>query len=102
MLSGDGDDFGINAVKVGLMDFYMAANGTRVLLINGLMKPAVPSASGVVLGKVSGRIALQTNRDGNVEIYVMNGDGSGLTDLTVNPAGDGSLCGRRMGARSSL
>ena len=57
-----------------------------------LMTPAVPSASGVVLGTVSGRIALQTNRDGNVEIYVMNGDGSGLTDLTDNPAGDWPAC----------
>ena len=75
-------------LSVGLMDFYMAANGTSVLLINGLMKPAVPRPSGVVLGKVSGRITFQTNRDGNIEVYVMNGDGSGLTDLTDNPAGD--------------
>ena len=55
------------------------------------MTPAVPSANGVGRN-VSGRIALQTNRDGNVEIYVMNGDGSGLTNLTDNPAGDCAAC----------
>ena len=49
----------------------------------------VPPAGEVKLGTVSGRIALQTNRDGNLEIYVMDGDGSGLTNLTNNPAGDG-------------
>ena len=39
----------------------------------------VPAASGVVLGTVSGRIAFQTNRDGNLEVYFMNGDGSNQT-----------------------
>ena len=35
-----------------------------------------------------GCIAFQSNRDGNYEIYVMNADGSGQTDLTNNPAYD--------------
>jgi TolB protein len=35
-----------------------------------------------------GRIAFQSDRDGNYEIYVMNADGSGQTNLTNNPAGD--------------
>ncbi len=47
-----------------------------------------PTAVQVALGVVAGRIAFQTNRDGNYEIYVMNGDGSGLTNLTNNPADD--------------
>jgi Tol biopolymer transport system component/uncharacterized surface protein with fasciclin (FAS1) repeats len=84
VLLGNADDFSINGVNVRLMDFTMAANGTRVLMIKKLMTPAAP----VVLGTVSGRIALQTNRDGNLEIYAMNGDGSVVTDLTNNPAGD--------------
>ena len=42
----------------------------------------------VVLGVIKGRIAFYSNRDGNNEIYVMNGDGSGLTNLTDNPADD--------------
>ena len=35
-----------------------------------------------------GRIAFQTDRDGNNEIYVMGCDGSGQTNLTNNPAED--------------
>jgi hypothetical protein len=48
-----------------------------------------PTATQVVLGVVTDRIAFVSNRDGNNEIYVMNGDGSGLTNLTDNPADDG-------------
>ena len=35
-----------------------------------------------------GRIAFDSMRDGNPEIYVMNADGSGVTRLTDNSAGD--------------
>src|SRR3989440_484836 len=35
-----------------------------------------------------GQIAFTTERDGNVDIYLMNADGSGVTRLTNNPAGD--------------
>ena len=35
------------------------------------------------------RIAFASDRDGNMEIYVMNADGSGQTNLTNNPADDG-------------
>jgi Tol biopolymer transport system component len=34
------------------------------------------------------RIAFQSRRDGNWEIYVMNADGSGVRRLTTNPAND--------------
>ena len=46
------------------------------------------TAPQVVLGTVTGSITFQSNRDGNDEIYVMNGDGSGLINLTNNPADD--------------
>ena len=51
-------------------------------------KTPAPTASAVVLGVIKGRIAFQSDRNGNNEIYVMNGDGSGLTNLTDNPAND--------------
>lgn len=35
-----------------------------------------------------GRIAFQSNRDGDYEIYVMNSDGSGVVNLTNNTAND--------------
>ncbi len=37
---------------------------------------------------LSGKIAFSSNRDGNYEIYVMNADGSGQTNLTNNSAYD--------------
>lgn len=35
-------------------------------------------------------VAFASSRDGNFEIYSMNGDGSSPTRLTANPAADGS------------
>jgi len=46
------------------------------------------TAAQVVLGVVPGRIVFQTDRDGNNEIYIMNGDGTSVTRLTDNPADD--------------
>lgn len=37
---------------------------------------------------VSGRIAFVSDRDGNLEIYVMSANGTGVTRLTNNPAND--------------
>lgn len=37
---------------------------------------------------VNGKIAFTSNRDGNLEIYVMNADGSGQTRLTNSPLKD--------------
>jgi hypothetical protein len=36
------------------------------------------------------KIAFDSDRDGNYEIYVMNADGTGQTNLTNYPANDGS------------
>ena len=36
----------------------------------------------------TGKIAFESNRDGNFEIYTVNVDGTGLTRLTQNPARD--------------
>lgn len=52
---------------------------------------SAPNANtiGVSLAKINGKIAFTNNRDGNVEIYVMNSDGSAQTRLTNNVAFDG-------------
>ena len=36
----------------------------------------------------SGRIAFETYRDGNAEVYLMDADGSNLVNLTNHPADD--------------
>jgi Tol biopolymer transport system component len=54
--------------------------------------PVLEACAGESLneGNVSrrGRVAFVSDRDGNAEIYTMNADGTGLTRLTKNSAGD--------------
>jgi Tol biopolymer transport system component/DNA-binding CsgD family transcriptional regulator len=45
-------------------------------------------ASVVVQSTSAGKIAFMTDREGNREIYVMNADGSGQTNLTHGPGGE--------------
>jgi TolB protein len=47
-----------------------------------------PTVTQVALGVVEGTIAFRSNRTGNNEIYVMNGDGSELINLTNDPSDD--------------
>ena len=65
------------------------------LVIGALLVPveaswAAPLAPGAVVGVVAqsavGQIVFTSFRDGNIEIYVMNADGSGQTRLTTNGA----------------
>ena len=48
--------------------------------------PFTPTSPPISAG--SGTITLISNRDGNVEIYLMNADGSGLANLTNNSNND--------------
>jgi Tol biopolymer transport system component len=40
-------------------------------------------------GSLDGKIAFMSDRDGDYEIFVMNADGTGVTQLTDNNDGDG-------------
>jgi len=58
------------------------------LLIISLFFLSCKTISDPLTRKVEGRIAFQSYRDGNYEIYIVNIDGSELTNLTNNPAED--------------
>jgi Tol biopolymer transport system component len=47
-----------------------------------------PPASQAAFPGVNGKIAFISDRDGNVEVYIMNADGANQTNLTNNPAND--------------
>ena len=51
--------------------------------------PAIPSTT-TALTPIAERIAFASDRDGNLEVYVMDADGSNQIRLTNNPATNGS------------
>src|SRR5919112_5679189 len=74
-------------VLVGLLVAIILASS---VLVVWSMTPAQFSASGTFPGE-NGKIAFNSNRDSNQEIYTMNADGgSEHTRLTNDPPGDGS------------
>jgi len=69
--------FRILAVTISLLLL-----ATMLISCGGPTIPTTPAAGS--------RIAFESVRDGNGEIYVMDADGSNQTRLTNNPADDGS------------
>lgn len=51
------------------------------------LAPSAPSTRAAFPG-ANGKIAFESDRDGNSEIYVVNADGSGQTNLTNSPSQD--------------
>jgi Tol biopolymer transport system component len=65
--------------------------GPRVLLVNASILIAVWAVASPVVamdGRTRDRIAFASDRSGNFEIYVMNADGSGVTNLSNHAAND--------------
>ena len=73
---------GLNAADGGVGAAPTPASTTRLTYNDGFDLFPVWSPDGR-------RIAFDSDRDGNWEIYVMNADGSGVTRLTDNDAADG-------------
>ncbi|MFZ3386528.1 MAG: hypothetical protein WA120_05070, partial [Candidatus Hydromicrobium sp.] len=69
----------ILAMSVSLVAVFSSGGCRRV------EEPVVEEVTGE---PEEGKIAFQSNRDGNFEIYIMNVDGSGQVNLTNNPAED--------------
>ncbi|MDT7947456.1 MAG: hypothetical protein RQ897_03795 [Thermoflexus sp.] len=78
-------------VVAGLMIFAMLAAIVYVVnlqqqLVTQAIATAQAAQATATAQAQAGRIAFASKRDGNWEIYVMNADGSGQTNLTNNPA----------------
>jgi Tol biopolymer transport system component len=69
---------------------YIKPSQTPILSTNTPLSTGSPNEGllPVLSDTFSGRIAFQSRRDGNAEIYTMNADGSDKTNLTRNPAQD--------------
>jgi TolB protein len=64
-----------------------AAFGVALAVTAAVLSALPPPARAAFPGS-NGKIVFESDRDGNREIYVMNKDGSGQTNLTNNPARD--------------
>jgi len=94
MLSTVGGEQRVVPMLVPLSDFQTAPD----LRPGGADVPAAisiaptnasePTVTQVALGVFEGTIAFRSNRTGNNEIYLMNGDGSGLINLTNDSSDD--------------
>jgi Tol biopolymer transport system component len=65
----------------------LALLGLAALLLLFISVNSAPAGHAAFPG-ANGKIAFQTSRDGNPEVYVMNADGTGQTNVTNNGAQD--------------
>jgi TolB protein len=63
---------------------------SQVLAALSTLLPIVGALGVSSPGQDASRIAFVSDRDGNADIYVMNADGSNVTQLTTNPSYDGA------------
>ncbi|UCF19167.1 MAG: PD40 domain-containing protein [Gemmatimonadota bacterium] len=69
----------------GIQIFAMAADGSNLTQLTSI---ANGSATRPVWSPDGTKIAFTSDRDGNLEVYVMNTDGTDLTNLTNHPSDD--------------
>jgi len=67
---------------------WIGAVGAAVLAASVVGVVAAGPAGSSAFPGANGKIAFESDRDHNYEIYVMNPDGSGLTNVTNNPLND--------------
>jgi PKD repeat protein len=78
------EDMGRRLHLIPLLALGAALNGCR-----DAVPPLAPTISrprfSQVSGPLEGKITFNSNRNGNVDVFVMNPDGSGVTQVTTNP-----------------
>ena len=83
-----GNNLSPNETTRKISTYMHFPNRTKIaffLLICLLIAPTVGFVAAEDYGpKINGKIAFQSDRDGNFEIYVMNADGSGQMNLSNN------------------
>ncbi len=73
-------------------DDFLRVEGVMIIIVLSIIFVLSPSlldqsAFGTFPGE-NGKIAFMNVRDGNAEVYVMNADGSGQTNISNNPSAD--------------
>ncbi len=69
-------------------DIYVSAEANPAIMENQCQVSGKSAAPSPQPGEDQGKIAFASDRDGNLEIYAMNADGSDLVRLTNNEAAD--------------
>lgn len=80
---------GLHQVTLGGVAHNCSVEGDNPRSVTVTPGPIARAEFAIACPAPGGRIAFVSTRDGNAEIYVINGDGSGLRRLTNDPAGDG-------------
>lgn len=80
---------GEHSVQLSGLAAHCAVRGTNPRSVIVLANANIPVEFTIDCTTLEPRIAFWTERDGNGEIYLINSDGSGLTNLTNHPDDDG-------------
>ncbi len=76
-------------LRLGLLFLFCVVLVTTYFFLDfSAAKQTTPSQDKSILKKVSGKIAYQSNEDGDWELFVMRADGKGKKKLTENKASD--------------
>jgi Tol biopolymer transport system component len=78
----------VHAARSHLVSPLAAAAVSAALALGGASSPGAPPARLDAAAIARNPVLLQTNRDGNREIYAMQANGSGLVNLTQSPFDD--------------
>lgn len=92
----------VSAPRIVFDDGSSPTNEVYIAALDGTLRaPLAPHAMAdyAVTGSPFGKVAFTTNRDGNLEVYTVLADGTGLQNLTMNASPDGNPVFSRDGTK---